>query len=785
MSYFWPGVAAIWGALAAGTASLVLYLRADRGRPHLIPLARSAYAAFATCIVAACGVLLALLLQHRFDVSYVNAYSARDLPLHFLISSFWGGQEGSFLLWCFWGAIIGLVVWRSAKEQEAPVMVVYLATFLGIVAILCRQSPFRVLPGAPPADGVGLNPLLQDPWMVIHPPVMFSGFASLSVPFAFAIAALWKKRWDGWVTRAIPWALFTFVTLGTAILMGGYWAYKTLGWGGYWGWDPVENTSLVPWLFTAALVHGMFLQRVKKRHRKVNLILACVSYVAILYGTFLTRSGVLADFSVHSFIDLGITGWLVGILLGFLVGSAALIGWRWRSIPSVQEEDPALLSRSVLFILGIAAFCALGFVILLGTSAPLLTRLTGNPSQVQASFYNQTTSPAAALLVLLAALVPFVSWKGDTAGSLARSARRSLLVGGAILVVAAIAGARDPLTLVLLFFAAFSADMNLRAVTRKARTGKFGGAGGYLAHVGVGIFLAGVAVSGVYAKSTRMTLPAGKPVRAGDSTLTFLRVVPGTATSKQAMEVRVESAGGRVGYLYPKMYVNSKTNQLMANPAIRNSPLFDFYVAPQSYDPGQAEQFGREVRLTKGTTTNIEGTGFTFREFNADRAAMLRGEKSMLVLTELTVTPPDGTKHDITARYVFHTDGQPADSPEVAIPGLSNAFLQVLAVSPTDGAVVLKMRGVSRDPAAEHQAATVESLSVDVTRKPLISLVWGGFYVMMAGALLALVKRSREARRAVAALEAEPGPRIPAGSTAPGTAPAVGPAVPVHLRSPL
>ena len=391
-------MAAIWGALFAGLASLILYLRADRGRSDLLPLARSAYAAFATGILAACGVLLVLILQHRFDISYVNAYSSRDLPLHFLISSFWGGQEGSFLLWCFWGAIIGLVVWRSAGEQEAPVMVVYLASFLGIVAILCKQSPFKILPPPVPADGVGLNPLLQDPWMVIHPPVMFSGFASLSVPFAFAIAALWKKRWDGWVVSAIPWALFTFVTLGTAILMGGYWAYKTLGWGGYWGWDPVENTSLVPWLLTAGLVHGMYLQRKRKRHRKVNLILACVAYVAILYGTFLTRSGILADFSVHSFIDLGITGWLVGILLGFLAGSAVLIAWRWRSIPVVDEAEPPLLSRSVLFILGIASFCALAFVILLGTSAPLLTRISGNPAQVQTAFYNRTAGPGAALL---------------------------------------------------------------------------------------------------------------------------------------------------------------------------------------------------------------------------------------------------------------------------------------------------------------------------------------------------------------------------------------------------
>ncbi|MEO8347806.1 MAG: cytochrome c biogenesis protein CcsA, partial [Acidobacteriota bacterium] len=469
--YFWPGVVAIWSALFFGLASLVTYVLVDRGRTDLLATARSAYGAFTTSIVAASGVLMALLLQHRFDVSYVNSYSSLDLPFHYLLSTFWAGQEGSFLLWCFWGALIGLFVSRSAKEQEAPVMVVYLATFLGVVAILCKQSPFKLLPPPVPADGVGLNPLLQDAWMVIHPPVMFIGFASLSVPFSFAIAALWKKRWDGWVTRAIPWALVSFVTLGTAILMGGYWAYKTLGWGGYWGWDPVENTSLVPWLFTVALVHGMFLQRVRKRHRKVNLILACASFATILYGTFLTRSGVLADFSVHSFIDLGITGWLVAILGFFVLLSVALIAARWKAIPVLEEEESGVLTRSVLFILGIAAFCALACVILLGTSAPLLTRLSGTPSQVAISFYGKTAAPAVLLLLLLSGLVPFVSWKATPAAELLRSARRSLGVGAAVLLLALALGAREPSSLVMLFAAGFGADMNLRAVVRKARNG--------------------------------------------------------------------------------------------------------------------------------------------------------------------------------------------------------------------------------------------------------------------------------------------------------------------------
>jgi cytochrome c-type biogenesis protein CcmF len=775
--YFWPGVAAIWGALLAGLAAVATYWRVDRGRKDLLPLARTLYAAYATCVVAASAMLMTLLLQHRFDVSYVNSYSSTDLPLHFLISTFWAGQEGSFLLWCLWGSLIGLFVWRSAKEQEAPVMVVYLATFLGLIAILCRQSPFKFLPPPAPTDGVGLNPLLQDPWMVIHPPIMFIGFASLSVPFSFAIAALWKKRWDGWIVRALPWALLTFLTLGTAILMGGYWAYKTLGWGGYWGWDPVENTSLVPWLFTAALVHGMFLQRVRKRHRKINLILACTAYAAILYGTFLTRSGVLADFSVHSFIDLGITGWLVAILGTFVVGSIALLAWRWRSIPVVEEEESPLLSRSVLFILGIAVFCALATVILLGTSAPILTRLSGTPSQVQTSFYAKTTAPAGFLLVFLAALVPFVSWKGDQFGEFLKSARRSLIVAAVLTLVAVGFGARKPGTLVLLFTAFFAADMNLRAVLRKARNAKFGGAGGYLAHVGVGIMLAGVVISGAYAKSQRVTLPVNVPKKAGGATLTFLRVLPGTAERKQAMEIKVDTPRGKSFYAYPKMYENSRTGQLMANPSIASSPITDLYIAPQQYDPGQPETVGRDVRLTKGTTTNIDGIGYTFRDFNADRSAMMRGEKTVLVLTDLTITPADGVNRDVTIKYVFHMDGREAEAEEVDLPGVPGGKARVLAVSPNDGAVMLRLRGVSKDPGQEFQAATVESLSVDVTRKPLISLVWGGFYVMMAGGILAFVKRSKEARKAVLDIAKE--------ETARGGAPvpATGPALPAHTRS--
>jgi hypothetical protein len=242
------------------------------------------------------------------------------------------------------------------------------------------------------------------------------------------------------------------------------------------------------------------------------------------------------------------------------------------------------------------------------------------------------------------------------------------------------------------------------------------------------------------------------------------------------MEVKVDTASGKSFYAYPKMYVNSRTGQLMANPSIRSSPLMDLYVAPQQYDPGQPETIGRDVRLVKGTTQDIDGTGFTFRDFNADRSAMMRGEKTVLVLTDLTITPPDGSRHDLTIRYVFHMDGREAEAEEPDIPGVPGGKVKVMAVSPNDGAVVLRLTGVSKNPADEFHAATVESLSVDVTRKPLIALVWAGFYVMMAGGLLAFVKRAGEARRAVLEASERPAPRE-------APVPSTGPALPAHTRS--
>ncbi len=809
---FAPGTLAIWAALLFGLTCMLAYLRtmpsmgfaagdflrkgkrssgaavATAGGPALLPFeesplpsllsqnllfARRLYYAFTFSIVLASVLLLSRLLVHDFRISYVASYSGRDLPFYYLFSTFWAGQEGSFLLWLFWGSLIGLFVLRSAKEQEAPVMIVYIASFIGIVAILVKQSPFRFLAQIP-ADGQGLNPLLQDPWMVIHPPVMFSGFASLSVPFAFAIGALWMKRWDGWVVRAMPWALFTFVTLGTAILMGGYWAYKTLGWGGYWGWDPVENTSLVPWLATVALVHGMFLQKMRAKHRKINIILAILAFCCILYGTFLTRSGVLADFSVHSFIDLGITGWLVGIILVFLVGGLGLLAWRWKEIPVVSDLDAAtgkekeepFLSRSVLFILSVTLFCASGLVILLGTSAPILTRIAGKPSQVATSFYNVTHRPIAGLMALLLLLVPYLSWRGESGKGVLRKALVPGVVGLLGIGVFFAAGVRGTGDLLILGLAVAGFVANVETAVLFVRRKAVKTMGGYLAHIGMSIMLVGILISGVYEKRTTVNLLRNQPVSVGRNTLTFTRTVFVTDSgdvkrfeelnsldlsdrrAKQAMEVEVSSPGRSVWKAYPKLYTNTRTNQMMANPDVKSSPLMDLYVSPQAYDPGRSARIeGTTLALKKGESKTVEGVKVKFLDFSADRSQVASARPHVTVTGNFLVTTAEASEEK-TARLVMYFGGANAESasesPETALPGKGR--LKLLKVSPNEGICEIELLGVA--PGGDLKPATGETLSVDLTTKPLISLVWGGFYVMMAGGLVALVRRARDSRQA-------------------------------------
>jgi cytochrome c-type biogenesis protein CcmF len=735
-----PGAVALWSAVAFALAALWGYSLVLRGDEAARPFARRAYGFYALAIVLAAGVLLLALARRDFRIEYVQQYSGLDLESHFQIAAFWAGQKGSFLIWLLWGTLLGIPLARTAgRRAEAAVMGIYTLTLMGLLFILVRENPFVML-AETPADGAGLNPLLQDDWMVIHPPIMFVGYALGAVPFAFAMAALWRRDYDGWAARAFPWTLAGFLVLGAAILMGGYWAYKTLGWGGFWGWDPVENASLIPWLLMVALIHGLYLERTKGRFRRSNYILAALVYLAVLYGTFLTRSGVLADFSVHSFVDLGISGWLVALMVVFVALPAWLMATRLRSVPTVPSADP-ILSRGGFLVLSTLTVVTSAVVITAGTSAPLLTRFMENPGQVGPEFYNRVNLPLAILVGLLLTLVPFLTWKGEPA----RVVGRRLVVPGLLALAAtgwaAYAAVRDVFHLVFVFLALTALLTNLQKTFARARDRGLAAAGGWLAHVGVGIMLLGFISSSAYDESAKVTLVQGEAQQVGELTLTFNRFIPRMGREKERLEVRVVRAGGDEYLAYPKMFVNDRTRQMMANPHIRSYPFQDLYLSPIEYDPGRPPGAPERVQLAKGESLDLGGVRLTFEGFDLNasgRNALAEMERGGPIV--IGARDGDGDPQRVMPLYRFTQTGL-VDARPVEIPG--GGLAMVSGINAAEGKVQLDLAGVGERARSGEPAR----LSLDVTSKPLIALVWYGLYVVLAGGAIAAFQRFRQAKR--------------------------------------
>jgi cytochrome c-type biogenesis protein CcmF len=736
-----PGAVPVWAALVFALAAVWGYSLVLRGDEAARTFARRAYTFFALAVALAALVLAIELVRRDFRVEYVFQYSGTELPIHYQFAAFWAGQKGSFLIWLLWGALLGLGVYRTAGKAEAPTMILYTMTVMGLLLILVRENPFVML-AETPTEGQGLNPLLQDDWMVIHPPIMFVGYALSAVPFAFAMAALWRRDYKNWAARAFPWALAGFLVLGAAILMGGYWAYKTLGWGGYWGWDPVENASLIPWIFMVVLLHGLHLERTKGRYRRANYVLAGLVYLAVLYGTFLTRSGVLADFSVHSFVDLGISGWLIALMGVFFTIPAYLLATRWRQIPVVRNEDP-LLSRGAFLVLSTVTLTVAALAITAGTSAPLLTNFMENPGQVGPDFYNRVNLPIAILLALLLSLVPFLTWRGTPLGQLLRKLALPALVAAAGAAFAVWLGVHDPFHVSFVFLALLALVANLMKTFERARASGIGAAGGWLSHVGVGIILVGFLASSAYDQSTKITLAQGQPTEVGDLTLTFTRMIPRQGREKESMEVRVVKADGSELFAYPKLFVNDRTRQVMANPDIKTSALRDLYISPIDFDPGMPEGAPRTVQLAQGESVELGGRTVTFAGFDLRSHAPGGPEEALASGEQIAVGAAvdvsfDGQTQRVVPVYAFTARGAVTAQP-ITLPG--GGGIAVTGINASDGKVQLDLYGLAGGEVVPAR------LSLDVTKKPLIQLVWYGLYVILAGGLLSMWRRFQQARR--------------------------------------
>lgn len=397
-------------------------------------------------------LLFSMIYRHDYRYHYVWEHSSNELPVYYMISCFWEGQEGSFLLWLFWHSILGSVVMLRAKEWRngvmgviASIQMILASMILGayLLDMKIGSSPFILLkdalvdapifktnPDFVPTNGTGLNPLLQNYWMVIHPPTLFLGFASTIIPFAFVFTALLRKKYDDWIKPARPWLIFSVMILGVGIIMGGYWAYETLNFGGYWNWDPVENSSLVPWLTGIAALHSLLIYQKSKSYLRFGMVMAAITFLLVLYSTFLTRSGVLGETSVHTFTDLGLSGQLILLVFIYLIPVVILFGIRWKQIPTKDENQP-FWSASFFLTLGVLLFLFSSAEILFSTSLPVFNKIFGThaapPAQLQLFYYKWNVWFAVGI-GLISGIAQFLWWKNVEKAKLADALFRPFLL---------------------------------------------------------------------------------------------------------------------------------------------------------------------------------------------------------------------------------------------------------------------------------------------------------------------------------------------------------------------
>jgi cytochrome c-type biogenesis protein CcmF len=531
------GQASVIVAFVAAAVAAYGYFQAARGRAlgeaegSWLRLARGAFFVHGLAVFAVVGALFNIIASHRYEYYYAWSHSSNHLPAQYMISCFWEGQEGSFLLWIFWHVLIGLGIMKFNRTWEAPVLAVFAAVQAFLVSMILGvvvggtkvgSSPFILLrdfltdlpvwktqPDFVPKDGTGLNALLQNYWMVIHPPTLFLGFALTLVPFAFAIAGLWKKELTSWVKPALPWTSFGGAVLGVGIMMGAYWAYETLNFGGYWNWDPVENAVFIPWLVLIAALHGMMLWQKRRIGLRTSFALVIATFVLVLYATFLTRSGVLGSASVHSFTDLGLSGQLLIYLGFFTVLAVVLLVRRWKEIPISDKELDAYSPELWVFV-GATVLCLAAFQVVFTTSIPVYKAFLGFfgikanlalPAD-QVTFYTRIQLWSGVLIALLSGIGQVMWWQRNNKESVINAFAPTVMLSllGTALAVLLLRYFGHTITLpyaVLLAAGLFGVLANFGMLFGLWRRGVTL-SGGAVAHVGVALMLLGMLGSSGY-----------------------------------------------------------------------------------------------------------------------------------------------------------------------------------------------------------------------------------------------------------------------------------------------
>jgi len=573
-------------------------------------------------------LLVIALVRGNYSMEFVYNVTSNSMPTYLKVTALWGGQSGSLVFWSWlltaFGSAVALRRWDRDREFLPWVLGVTLITtafFLGL--ILFFENPFArfwALPGGQtatamfppegaalltPPDGRGLNPLLRHPGMIIHPPMLYLGFVSFVIPFAFGIAALITGRSDDrWIRITRRWTLVAWLFLSLGLVLGSRWAYDVLGWGGYWAWDPVEIAAFMPWLTGTAFLHSVMIQEKRGLFKRWNMILIILTYSLVIFGTFLTRSGVLT--SVHAFAQSAIgPAFFIYIGVSFAV-SLGLLLWRWNDLKS-EGQLTSLLSREALFLFNNLLFMGILAVCFWGVIFPLISELlTGQKVTVGPPFYERATGPQFAVLLLLMGIAPLSAWGHSTTRTLGRALWKPLLASLVVAAAMLAGGMRSVWALVALWLAALVAAVTLyefwRAmVARRRRSGenlavalwRLAGRnrrryGGYIIHLGVVLMAVGIIGIEFFQTETQGTLQLGESLRLGHYSIVYrgLDVFDHTDGRNVARAtVDVERDGRLITTLHPRRDFYIESGQPMTIPGVRSSIEDDVYVLLVDWQP--------------------------------------------------------------------------------------------------------------------------------------------------------------------------------------------------------
>jgi cytochrome c-type biogenesis protein CcmF len=720
-------------------------------------------------------------------------HSDKSLQPEYLLSCFWEGQEGSFMLWSFWHCVLGVVIMLTAKKWEAGVMsvisfaqVLLASMVLGVYLFGHKigSSPFSLLRNEMDwpilsrpdyltliKDGTGLNTLLQNYWMVIHPPILFLGFASTIIPFGYAMAGFMRKSHD-WLKSAIPWASFSAAILGLGIMMGAAWAYESLSFGGYWAWDPVENASLVPWLTLVAGLHTNMIAKSTGYSLRPTYFFYIVSFLLILYSTFLTRSGILGDTSVHAFTDLGMNTQLLVFLLIFVIPAFTIFAIRYKSIPSIAKEEATSSREFWMFIGSLVLFLA-GMVIIAKTSTPVANKLFGTniaPPEDPEFAHNQIQIFVAIVLGLLTAGTQFLKYKYTDTKQLVKKIVWPVLAAAVISLLIAFFGdvnytKKGPVFLfaihLAIFTAVYAVTGNLSYIWLVLR-GKLKAAGASVAHVGFGMILVGILISS--AKKTVLSWnttgitplaqaapgeknPAGNPAEnltlfkgvetdMGKFMVNYKRDTLNVEDRKKYYEITFKAKDGSETFnLYPDVIKNNKGMEgFAANPASKHYWYKDIFVYITSFQQNDASDTTRFVdkEIKVGDTIFYSNGLMVLKSVSVNPASkkdlLLPGETALFL--DVDVTARDGRKYSAMPGIAIDNSSIRQISDTVVAQSLVLQFNKVI----DQDKGVLQM-GV------KESGAITDLITLKVYEFPMINILWLGVIVMVIGFVMSIIQR--------------------------------------------